>query len=162
MQSKSRESLARASLVLLVLLSGVALIPYVDLPQTLFSWRLFAGLYQPTSVAIDIVPGSDTNPIDPQSEALIPVAILTAEDFDAVTVEPLSLSFGPGGAGEDDGQAEVEDVDGDGDLDLLLHFHTQDSGIQCGDTHAALTGKTFGGQAIEGFDVITTVGCVYP
>ena len=162
MKTMSRESIIRASLVLLVLLSGVALIPYIGLPDTLFSWRQFAGLYQPTLVAIDVIPGSHANPIDPQSEAVIPVAILTAEDFDATAVDPLSLKFGPTGAGEDDGQAHVEDVDDDGDLDLLLHFRTQDSGIQCGDTHVLLTGKTFAGQAIEGTDSITTVGCAYP
>ena len=159
MKNMSRESIVRASLVLLVLLSGVALIPYVDLPDTLFSWRLFAGLYQPTTVAIDVIPGSDSNPIDPESEAVIPVAILTAEGFDATAVDPLSVKFGPSGAGEDDGQAQVEDVDEDGDLDLLLHFYTPDTGIQCGDTHVSLTGKTFGGRAIEGSDSITTVGC---
>lgn len=162
MKNLSRESIIRTSLVLFVLLSGVALIPYMGLPDTLFSWRLFAGLYQPTSVVIDIIPGSDTNLIDPQGEALIPVAILTAADFDAVTVDPLSLSFGPAGAGEDDGQAQVEDVDGDGDLDLLLHFRTEESGIQCGDTVAYLTGRTFSEQAIVGFDSITTLGCPYP
>lgn len=162
MKTMNRESIFRASLVLLVLLSGVALIPYIGLPDTIFSWRLFAGLYQPTRVAIDVIPGSNANPIDPQSETAIPVAILTAEDFDATAVDPLSLNFGPAAAGEDDGQAHVEDVDDDGDLDLLLHFRTQASGIQCGDTHVLLSGKTFAGQAIEGADSITTVGCVYP
>ena len=159
MKNMNRESIVRASLVLLVLLSGVALIPYVDLPDTLFSWRLFAGLYQPTSVAIDVIPGSDTNPIDPESEAVIPVAILTAAEFDATAVDPLSVNFGPRGAEEDDDQVQVEDVDEDGDLDLLLHFQTPDTGIQCGDTHVSLTGKTFGGRAFEGSDSITTVGC---
>jgi hypothetical protein len=33
------------------------------------------------------------------------------------------------------------------------------TGIRCGDTSAALTGSTMGGQTIEGSDVIRTVGC---
>lgn len=41
----------------------------------------------------------------------------------------------------------IEDVDGDGDLDLALHFRTQDTGIECGDTPASLAGETFSGQA---------------
>ncbi len=56
-------------------------------------------------------------------------------------------------------QSALEDVDGDGDTDLILHFRTQDTGIQCGNTSASLTGQTFSGQAIQGSDSIVTVGC---
>ena len=52
-----------------------------------------------------------------------------------------------------------EDVDEDGDLDLVLHFMTQESGIQCGDTEVSLTAETFDGQPIQGSDSIVTVGC---
>jgi DNA-binding beta-propeller fold protein YncE len=110
-------------------------------------------------VAIDIKPGSDPNSINPKSKGNIPVAILTTGDFDATTVDPLSVEFGPDGATESHGRGHIEDVDGDGDGDLVLHFRTQDTGIQCGDTSASLTGETFGGQVIEGSDSINTVGC---
>ena len=53
----------------------------------------------------------------------------------------------------------MEDGDGDGDTDLILHFESQDTGIQCRDTSAFLTGESFGGQAIDGSDSIETVGC---
>jgi hypothetical protein len=56
-------------------------------------------------------------------------------------------------------QSALEDVNGDGNTDLLLHFKTQDMGIQCGDISASLTGKTLDGQAIQGSDSIITVGC---
>jgi hypothetical protein len=55
--------------------------------------------------------------------------------------------------------ALIEDVDGDGVDDLVLHFETKETGILCGDTSASLTGKIFGGQAIEGSDPFRTVGC---
>jgi sugar lactone lactonase YvrE len=110
-------------------------------------------------VAIDIKPGSDPNSINPKSKGNIPVAILTTGDFDATTVDPLSVEFGPDGATESHGRGHIEDVDGDGDDDLVLHFRTQDTGIQCGDTSASLTGETFSGQMIEGSDSINTVGC---
>ena len=116
-------------------------------------------MIQVVQATIDIKPGSDTNPINPKSKGAIPVAILTTDDFDATTVDPLSVEFGPGGAAESHGRGHIEDVDGDGDLDLVLHFRTQDSGILCGDTIAMLSGETFGSQAIEGSDSIETVGC---
>ncbi len=50
-------------------------------------------------------------------------------------------------------------VDNDGDLDLLLHFPTQDTGIQCGDTEASLSGQTFDGGPFQASDSIVTVGC---
>jgi hypothetical protein len=53
----------------------------------------------------------------------------------------------------------LEDVDGEGDIDMILHFNTQATGIQCGDTSASLTGETFDGQAIEGSDSVNAVGC---
>jgi len=110
-------------------------------------------------IDIDIKPGGYPNSINPFSRGEIPVAILTTEDFDAMTVDEDSVMFGPAEAEKRHQRAHVEDVDGDGDLDLLLHFRTQETGIACGDTEAHLTGETFFGQAINGSDSIKTVGC---
>jgi hypothetical protein len=44
---------------------------------------------------IDIKPGSFPNSINPRSKGVIPVAILTTDTFDATTVDPLSVTFGP-------------------------------------------------------------------
>jgi len=108
-------------------------------------------------VEIDIKPGSYPNSINPDSKGVIPVAILTTPQFDATTVDPLSVEFGPGKAKETHGKGHIEDVDGDCDMDLVLHFNTQDTGIKSGDTTATLNGKTFAGQAITGTDSISTV-----
>jgi hypothetical protein len=90
---------------------------------------------------------------------VIPLAILTTENFDATAVNPMSVRFGPNGAVEAHGRGHFEDADGDGDLDLILHFRIQDTDIQCGATLASLKGVTFSGQAISGSDSINTVGC---
>jgi YVTN family beta-propeller protein len=111
------------------------------------------------TVAIDIKPGSFPNSINPKSKGVIPVAILTTASFDATTVDLNSVRFGRTGAEAAPVQSGLEDVDGDGDTDMILHFNTQETGIQCGDTSASLTGETFGGEQIEGTDSIQTVGC---
>ena len=46
-------------------------------------------------VVIDIKPGSFPNSINPKNKGVIPVAILTTATFDATTVDPLSVTFGP-------------------------------------------------------------------
>lgn len=110
-------------------------------------------------VSVDIKPDSDPNSVNIKSKGVIPVAILTTNGFDASQTDPLSIEFGPSGATEAHGRGHNEDVDGDGDTDLVLHFKTQQTGIACGDTEAALTGVTVGGQSIAGSDTIETVNC---
>ena len=109
-------------------------------------------------VEVDVKPGSDPNSINLKSKGVIPVAILTTEDFDATTVNPLSVEFGPAGSMEAHNKGHIEDVDDDGDDDLVLHFKTQETGIQYDDTEVVLIGETFDGQAIEGSDFIKIVG----
>ena len=127
---------------------------------------------------IDIRPGSDSNSINVRGrgQGNIPVAILTtsvadgdAVDFDATTVDPYTVKFGPvrDPAQEGVGKAHprqllghIEDVDGDGDLDLLLHFLTSETGFDCGDTEAILTGQILGSEeVIAGTDSVNIVPC---
>lgn len=112
-----------------------------------------------TQVAIDIKPGGRPNSINPKSDGVTPVAILTTGAFDATTVDPSTVRFGKNGTEAMPVHSAVEDLDGDGHPDMILQFRTQDTGIQCGDISAALTGKTRNGRTIKGTDSITTVGC---
>ena len=111
------------------------------------------------NVSIDIKPDEFPNSVNPRSEGKIPVAILTTDTFDATTVDSTTVRFGATGTEAASEQFTLEDVNGDGKLDLLLHFKTQATGIQCGETSASLAGKTVSGQAIEGSDFIKTEGC---
>jgi probable HAF family extracellular repeat protein len=126
-------------------------------------WHLFLSTptVTVTRVTIDIRPGSTTNPINLVSKGVVPVAILTTDSFDATTVDPASVCFGDAedsnqrDCSESHGTGHIEDVNGDGRPDLLLHFDTRETGIDAGDTTAALTGKTLSGTSIEGSDTIT-------
>jgi hypothetical protein len=111
------------------------------------------------TIAIDVKPGSFLNSINPKSQGVIPVAILTTDTFDVTTIDPSTVHFGATTTEAFPVHSALEDVDGDGDTDMVLHFETRATGIQCGDTSAPLTGKTLGGQVIEGADSIKTVGC---
>ena len=110
------------------------------------------------AVEVDVKPGSTSNPVNSNGKGVVPVAILTTEDFDASTVDAGSVRFGPSGAAIAHGTAHHEDVDGDSDVDLLMHFPTQDSGISKGDTEACIIGLTNEGGYIEGCDSIKTPG----
>ena len=112
-------------------------------------------------VAIDVRPGSDSNPVE-LDRGVVPVAVLTTDGFDATTVDAASVCFGDAEAAaqrdctEAHGRGHVEDANADGRPDLVLHFETAETGIDPGDTTACLTGRTSTGIAIRGCDRIRT------
>jgi hypothetical protein len=120
----------------------------------------YKGLVESIAVAvdIDIRPYSRRNRVRP-NRGKVPVAILSTDDFDAQTVNPETVRFGPAGAESRFVFYPLRDVNRDGKLDLVLPFRMRDTGIQCGDTEATLIGETFDGTPLEGADSIKTVGC---
>ncbi len=123
------------------------------------SWTPITPIQQ---VTIDIKPGSYPNAINLGSQGLVPVAILSSEEFDANSVDPDTVELA-GADVEVRGKsnrfmAHEEDVDGDGLLDLVVQVATANldpNSLQ--DGYAVLTGKTFDGQDIKGQDEITIV-----
>jgi hypothetical protein len=119
-------------------------------------------------VAIDIKPGSGPNSINCKNKnGIIPVAIITTDDFDATSVDHRTVRFGKEGTEASEThknkktgelKRHEEDVDGDGDIDLGFHFRFEKTELDCEDEEAWLTGETYDGQAIEGKDAIRTVG----
>lgn len=112
------------------------------------------------TVEIDIKPGSAPNSINCDTpQGVIPVAVLTTDDFEAMAVDHTSITF--------EGASEVhinkktgeplrheEDVDLDGDLDLVFHFALADTGLTCWSTEGMLAGMTYDGIPIEGRDSV--------
>ena len=109
------------------------------------------------AVDIDVKPGTEVNPIQLKSKGNIPVAIMSTNIFDATSVIPNSVLFGPNKASIVHKHAHEEDVDNDGRVDLIMHFRTRETGIICGDTTVSLSGMTFDGQEIRGVDNITVM-----
>jgi hypothetical protein len=111
----------------------------------------------PIDVSIDIKPGRDSNSINLSRRGVIPVTVLTTDEFDALTIDADSVRFGPDAAEKRQKRAHLKDVDRDGDRDLLLYFRTQKTGIAPGDTEACLAGETYDGVPIMGCDSVRTV-----
>lgn len=109
-----------------------------------------------TEVDIDILPGSQTNPINLKSKGVIPVVILGSESFDIENIDVESLEFGPSGAFPKHSiRGHKEDVNSDGFMDLLSHYPMQETGIVVGDTEACVAATTIQGQVINGCDHIS-------
>ena len=108
---------------------------------------------------IDIKPGSVPNSINPRSRGVVPVAIRTTDASRAFTVNPFTVRFGRTGTESAAKHVTFEDIGRDRKFDMILHFETEDTGIECGNTSATLTGQTWGGKAIHGSNSIRTVGC---
>jgi hypothetical protein len=131
--------------------------PYFD--NTAFQLQGGGGM-QPLEVLIDIKPGGFPNSINPSSNGVIPVAILSSSTFNAPSqVDKTSLTFGR--TGDETSLAGCssngEDVNGDGHLDLVCYFTTQATGFQPGDAVGVLKGTTVTGNPISGTDSVRIV-----
>ncbi|MFN8093442.1 MAG: hypothetical protein U0599_14710 [Vicinamibacteria bacterium] len=111
-------------------------------------------------VSIDIRPGSPTNPINLGSNGVVPVAIRSAEGFDAASVDPTTVSLASAQVklrGNGTPMASRVDVDGDGLEDLVVQVSTSALVLAASDTTATLEGSTYDGQRIEGTDAVRVV-----
>jgi len=102
------------------------------------------------SVGIDVLPNDEANVVYPNRSGNLPVAILSAPDFDATQVSVNSLKINglpwspTSGAIAD--LVGVQNVDGEHGPDLVVTFPVQESGIFCNDTDVAITGNVYGSE----------------
>ena len=112
-------------------------------------------------VVIDIRPGSECNPVNPKSNGVLPVAILSSETFDATQADPSTvfLEGAPIASPSQQGKflASEEDVNEDGWTDLVVKFDAELLDIALPTGTAVLVGVTFDGQAFWGEDTIRVV-----
>jgi beta-glucanase (GH16 family) len=99
-----------------------------------------------TPIAVDtVVAGSLCN----RGNGVVPVAILTTDEFDATTVDHTTVRFGAAAEAHTSTAGPTrheEDFEGDGDVDLVFHFRVAETGYDCGAAGTVLTGQTFAGQ----------------
>lgn len=102
---------------------------------------------------VDVLPTINT-----RSNGVIPVAIFGDACFVVDTIEFATLRFGPQEAQPAHdiihGDDHFEDYDGDRSGDVVVHFPTQDTGIEPTDTTACLEGHTTDGLTFHGCDSI--------
>lgn len=126
------------------------------IPRCGFALARYEGGPSSVEVSIAVKSAAGRAAVNPASHGVLPVAILSTDDFDATLVDPQSVCFGNA---EDPAQGDctaahdkgrLQDVNGDGRTDLVLQFDTEETGIRSSDTQACLTGTTFDGLAIHG------------
>jgi hypothetical protein len=113
-----------------------------------FSWTsaraddMTCPTHQP--VSIDIKPGNYPNKINLSSKGLVPVAVLTTQDFDASHFMPemahlsdANIAMTQMCAGALAVRWKLDDVNHDGRLDMVFFFSTQDMDLTLGTTSAA-------------------------
>lgn len=111
-------------------------------------------------INIMIKPGSgEAAPMNPKSKGKVPVALLSDVNFNALSVDTSTLTFGATGNENSLSKcnASGQDVDSDGDLDLVCHFENQAAGFKYGDLEGIVRGQTKGGMAFEGHGLLKVV-----
>ncbi len=117
----------------------------------------------PIVAMLEVTPGQPNDRIA-FNRVRLPVAIIStsvangdAEDFDATTVRPLSVTLDPGGAVPRAGRHDDFDADGDTDLELL--FRTADLTLPCGRSLLTLNAETMTGRSVVAYGFVNVVGC---
>jgi hypothetical protein len=100
---------------------------------------------KPIPITIDIKPGSWPNAFNLNPNGVTSIAVLTTDDFDAMTVDPTTITIEHYAVPL---RWSIEDVDGDGDLDMVFKFARVDL-----DLHEDTTSLTLYGKNLDGFDI---------
>jgi hypothetical protein len=120
-------------------------------------------ILEPTTIALDIKPGSFPNSVNLTDKGVLPVAILGTDDFDVTEMDFDSLRFGDpnGGTAVRPLRSALEDVSGDGIWDLSLKFSmaemVESEALGPNTSEGVLTGALRDGTPFVGMDSIRIV-----
>jgi hypothetical protein len=116
---------------------------------------------------IGIKPDDSANQINPKSQDVIPVAILTTRladgdtyDFDVSQIDLSSLTLSGAKTliqGNSGNTGVFKDVDNDGDIDLLVQFYSNGLNLDSYSTTAVLEGILLNGNSFSGTDKVHQV-----
>jgi hypothetical protein len=107
----------------------------------------------PNLTDIDVKPNTYPNDVNLKQKGVIPVAILTTADFDALSVNPSTVVL----QGQEPVHWAAQDVDNDGNVDLIFQFDATTLPLTQESTTVVLTGKTIDGIDILGMDTVNIV-----
>lgn len=124
-----------------------------------------AAAHFPAELDVEIEPGSDDAPINPDGRGLIPVAVLATDEFDP-TSEDVRYRFGAPDVVEGGGGARpahgghVEDANGGRRAELVLHFPVDETGFDGDESEGRLEWEETeaGEHGLSGTAAVTVVG----
>ena len=124
--------------------------------------RSLAASPQWNRVKIDVLPGEASKFIDASTRFKVPVAILSSIDFDASTVNPVSvrLAGAPISKNRKGQLGFLTDVNGDGRTDLVVYVSVFSLDLEPGTSEALLTARTFDGTSVSGSQQVSFSGPV--
>jgi hypothetical protein len=107
----------------------------------------------PRAVAIDVLPGSDDNPINRGSHGLLPIVVFGSAIVDVGSVNPETIVA----AGAPAVRVQTEDVNGDGRPDLVVHAVTAALQLEPDADRLTLEARTTDGLRVIGSDRVRIV-----
>ena len=143
------------------LLGGVALLVLFAVAGIKYEGMLSAAS-QGMPIEIEILPGENPKFID-TSRPFIPVALLGGENFDAASVDPVSVRLaGAPITKAKDGRfrSELRDVNGDGRIDLVVYVSVYSLHLADGTSDAVLTATMADGTSVSGSQQVSFKGPV--
>ncbi len=103
--------------------------------------------------AVDLLPDLRDNVVDPTSTVPIEVAFLSGYDFDATSIDPVSVRVA-GAAALEEGTSE-RDVDGDGRLDLVVSVRPTELALKAGQRELEVRARTRSGAEVIDADFVS-------
>lgn len=108
-------------------------------------------------IDLEVKPGSrEFTPTNPSAKGVVPIALLSKKGFNAMDIDPATLTFGAKGTEASISKCNPTgvDVNGDGLLDMMCHFNNQSAGLKSDTLEGIARGSAKGGAVFEGHGIL--------